>query len=119
MKTLRKAGAGADCSGEQSLRRGISGTLPASFICIFPPVHYRIAVATAALGLLLGACASTAVTAKPCSQYCNTQQEGYEWAQRAVLLDEKACAGYAPEFVRGCKESVRDYQQAKSPREGW
>lgn len=75
--------------------------------------------AVAFLPLLLSACAAAPVTAKPCSQYCNTQQEGYEWAQRAVLLDPKACEGYAPEFVRGCKESVRDYGQSKSPREGW
>lgn len=70
-------------------------------------------------GLLLGACASTPVTTTPCSQYCATQAEGYEWAQRAVLLDPKACEGYAPEFVRGCKLSVRDYQQSKSPRDGY
>lgn len=80
--------------------------------------RYRLA-AVAALALLLGACAAAPVSAKPCSQYCNTQQEGYEWAQRAVLLDPRACEGYPPDFVLGCKESVRDYQQSKSPREGW
>lgn len=78
----------------------------------------RLAAITA-LALQLGACATAPVSTKPCSQYCNTQQEGYEWAQRAVLLDPRACEGYAPEFVRGCKESVRDYEQSKSPREGW
>lgn len=74
---------------------------------------------TAVFGLLAAGCAAAPVTAKPCSEYCQTQQDGYEWAQRAVLLDPRACEGYAPEFVRGCKESVRDYSQSKSPREGW
>ena len=82
-------------------------------------VHRTRLAAVAVLALLLCACAAAPVSTKPCSQYCNTQQEGYEWAQRAVLLDPKACEGYAPEFVRGCKESVRDYDQSKSPRDGW
>lgn len=71
------------------------------------------------LALSLTACASQPAAPSPCSNYCQTQQDGYEWAQRAVLLDPRACEGYAPEFVRGCKESVRDYSQSKSPREGW
>ena len=82
-----------------------------------PSVNQTFFILGAAL--LLSACASTPTTAKPCTQYCSTQTDGYEWAQRAVLLDARACEGYAPEFVRGCMESVRDYQQSKSPRDGY
>ena len=80
--------------------------------------NHRLSLAALA-ALLLAGCAAAPEKISPCSRYCASQAEGYEWAQRANLLDARACEGYAADFVRGCKDAVRDYSQSKSPREGW
>ena len=65
---------------------------------------------------LLCACSAPLPATEPCQSYCNTHAEGYEWASRAMLLDERVCGGYAKEFARGCRDAVTDYAKSVSPR---
>lgn len=70
--------------------------------------------------VLLAGCASApplAVT--PCSTYCSSYEEGYQWAQGANLSDPRNCEGYASDFVRGCQQQVTDRQQSFAPRQGF
>jgi hypothetical protein len=83
-------------------------------------LHPLCLAATAAL-LLLSACSGAPGKgeAAPCKTYCHSQEDGYQWAQRASLLDAKACAGYPAEFVAGCKQAVTDAKLSLNPREGF
>ncbi len=76
---------------------------------------------TATALLLLSACAGTPGKgeAAPCKTYCQSHEDGYQWAQRASLLDDTACAGYPAEFVAGCKQAVTDAKLSLNPREGF
>lgn len=78
---------------------------------------------TRSLGLaaiFLAACASTPPAAvADCKTYCSSYEEGYQWAQNAGLTDERSCAGYPKEFVRGCQQKVVDLQQSFAPHPGF
>lgn len=68
---------------------------------------------------LLTACAAPFAIVDPCSKYCSSREDGYQWAQRAHLTDERNCSGYPAAFVSGCHDAVIDYQQSLAPgREG-
>ena len=58
---------------------------------------------------LLAAC-SSAPTApvNPCTKYCASYEEGYQWAGSANLSDERNCAGYTAAFGRGCRQQISD-----------
>ena len=75
----------------------------------------------ATTALLLSACGGTPEKgeAAPCKIDCQSQEDGYQWAQRASLLDAKACNGYPAEFVAGCKQAVTDARLSLNPREGF
>lgn len=70
-----------------------------------------------ALALLAG-CASTPQTVAACQGACRSHEDGYQWAQRANLIDDRPCAGdYSAEFVDGCRDGVEDlYQIRRSTR---
>ena len=68
------------------------------------------------LVLGLQACATSLPAVAPCTNYCTTQPEGYQWAQSANLTDARGCEGNYPEaFKRGCRDAVNDFQQALAP----
>lgn len=68
---------------------------------------------------LLAACAGTAVAPlAACSGECKSHTDGYEWAQRANLEDDAACAGYPATFVEGCKDGVEDMRQLRPSSKG-
>lgn len=79
------------------------------------PLHLAAAVFGTTL---LVACATTGSVAA-CADYCTTQDEGYEWALRANLLDAKGCAGYAPAFTEGCRQAVSDGVLSANPRNAY
>lgn len=70
--------------------------------------------------LLITACASAPDTGPlaACKDQCRSHTDGYEWAQRANLDDNKACAGYPAAFVDGCKDGVEDMQQLRPNSKG-
>jgi hypothetical protein len=55
----------------------------------------------------------------PCKTYCASYDEGYQWAQKANLSDDRSCEGYAKDFVRGCQQEVTDLQKSFAPRDGF
>lgn len=65
---------------------------------------------------LLLACATPSAAVAPCTTYCATRDDGYQWAERANLLDAKACDAYSPAFTAGCREAVRDKVLSKNPQ---
>ena len=72
------------------------------------------------ISVFIGGCASTPPSAvKPCNTYCSTYEEGYQWAQNASLKDERQCAGYAKDFIRGCEQEIIDVKTAFAPRDGF
>ena len=77
----------------------------------------------AALAVCLGALAACATrsasSAAACSTYCSSYDEGYQWAQRADLLDEKRCGGYAQAFTEGCLQAVSDGTLSANPRRAY
>ena len=78
---------------------------------------------TAAVVLLLtlAGCASSAPTpsASRCTGACQSHDDGYTWAQRGSLSDTQQCEGYAAEFMRGCRDAIKDYQQLRPAAQGW
>ncbi|MDD3763979.1 MAG: hypothetical protein PHP86_11890 [Nevskiales bacterium] len=74
--------------------------------------------ALAILPLVIGACAAPAQQVVPCRNNCNSHEEGYQWAWRGNLLDDRACAGYSEAFSSGCRDGVHDLQQLRPAQEG-
>lgn len=83
----------------------------------------NISLASLALTLagatLLCACATVATPVARCTTYCNTQDEGYQWAQRSDLYDAAACEGYAAAFSTGCRQAVVDAVQSRNPQRAY
>lgn len=58
---------------------------------------------------LLTACASAPpAPVSPCTRYCASYEEGYQWAGAANLNDERNCDGYTAAFGRGCRQQISD-----------
>lgn len=67
----------------------------------------------------LSACAGQPpVPVTPCTGYCQTYEEGYQWARNGNLADERACDGYAEAFRQGCEQGVADLYRLRPSREG-
>ena len=61
------------------------------------------------LSCLLAACSSApSVPVNPCTRYCVTYEEGYQWAGTSNLSDERNCDGYTAAFGRGCRQQISD-----------
>lgn len=91
-------------------------------------VHFRgtamsTSLASLALTLagatLLCACVTVAAPVARCQTYCNTQDEGYQWAQRSDLYDAAACEGYSAAFSTGCRLAVIDAVQSRNPQRAY
>lgn len=80
-----------------------------------------LALAASAVCLgLLAACATRSTTsAAACSTYCSSYDDGYQWAQRADLLDERGCRGYGQAFTEGCLQAVSDGTLSANPRRAY
>ena len=65
---------------------------------------------------LLTACATPRAPVAACTSYCSTQDEGYQWAQSANLLDARGCEGYGPAFTDGCRQAVSDGALSANPQ---
>ena len=57
---------------------------------------------------LLGACASVPPVVGPCTKYCASYEEGYQWAGASNLSDDRNCSGYTDAFSRGCRQQIQD-----------
>ncbi|AXQ28638.1 hypothetical protein D0B54_08070 [Solimonas sp. K1W22B-7] len=63
---------------------------------------------------LLAGCASTPQVVAGCKGACSSHEDGYQWAQRANLTDDRPCAGsYPAEFIDGCRDGVEDLYQIR------
>ena len=58
--------------------------------------------------ILLSACAGAPPKVDPCKKYCSSYEEGYQWAGRANLGDDRSCDGYSDAFGRGCRQQIQD-----------
>ncbi len=79
----------------------------------------RASLVLLGLWALVGCAGTPAQSAAPCKTYCSSQEDGYQWAQRAALLDAAACAGYPAAFTEGCRQAVSDAQLSLNPRQGF
>jgi hypothetical protein len=58
---------------------------------------------------LLAACSSSPpVPVNPCTRYCASYEEGYQWAGVSNLSDDRNCDGYTAAFGRGCRQQISD-----------
>ena len=69
--------------------------------------------------LIAGCVSNPPAAVAPCNAYCSTYEEGYQWAQNASLTDDRSCAGYSKDFIRGCQQEVVDVQKSFAPHEGF
>lgn len=83
-------------------------------------IRSRALLALLAVPAGLIACAGQpAQSTAPCRLYCATQDDGYQWAQNASLIDDAACQGYPEPFVQGCRQAVNDARLSLNPRTGF
>ena len=72
------------------------------------------------LALLAGCATAPGQTSvsSACQGNCISHEDGYQWAQRANLVDAGPCNGQYPEaFIDGCRDGVEDlYQLRRSTR---
>ncbi len=68
------------------------------------------------LSCLLVACSSSPlVPVNPCTRYCASYEEGYQWAGSANLNDPRNCDGHTAAFGRGCRQQIVDRQLSIPP----
>jgi len=68
------------------------------------------------LALLAGCAAAPGQTtvSSACQGNCSSHEDGYQWAQRANLVDAAPCNGQYPEaFIDGCRDGVEDLYQLR------
>lgn len=70
--------------------------------------------------LWLGACAQAPVgePVAPCTDYCRSFEEGYQWARNGNLSDPRHCRNYPPDFHAGCEQAIRELNAIRPAREG-
>ncbi len=74
-----------------------------------------------AIALALGACAASPSVSNvaPCTGYCASYEEGYQWARASNLSDARHCQGYPADFEQGCADGVQDLNRTRPSREGY